>query len=49
MNEFVQKMNAYIENEIIPGEDVIVTYETMNHPLNIHNVKVLVKRLLEKT
>ncbi|MDD6038331.1 MAG: hypothetical protein PUD20_06010 [bacterium] len=48
VNEFVQKMNAYIENEIIPGEDVIVTYETMNHPLNIHNVKVLVKRLLEK-
>lgn len=47
-SEFVQKMNLYIANEIIPGEDVIVTYETMNFPLNIHNVKVLVKSLIEK-
>lgn len=48
VNDFVKKMNLYIENGVIPGEDVIVTYETMNSPLNIHNVKVLVKRLLEK-
>lgn len=48
VNEFVQKMNVYIENEIIPGHNVIVTYETMNHPLNIHNVKLLVNRLIKK-
>lgn len=47
-NEFVRKMNTYIENGIIPGEDVIVTYETMNYPLNIHNVKLLVKHIIEK-
>ena len=41
-------MNTYIENGIIPGEDVIVTFETTNSPLNIHNVKMLVKYLLEK-
>ena len=48
VNEFVQKMNVYIENEIIPGDNVIVSYETMNHPLNIHNVKLLVNRLIEE-
>ena len=46
-NEFVQKMNTYIENKLFPGEDVIVTYETMNNPLNIHNVKMIVGRLME--
>lgn len=47
-NEFVQKMNTYIENEIIPGDNIVVTYETMNNPLNIHNVKLLVNQLIEK-
>lgn len=46
-SEFIQKMNTYIENKLFPGEDVIVTYETMNNPLNIHNVKMIVGRLME--
>lgn len=44
---FVQKMNTYMENKLFPGDDVIVTYETMNCPLNIHNVKMIVGRLIE--
>lgn len=46
-NEFVQKMNTYIANGFLPGKDVIVTYETVNFPLNIHSVKMLVKDLTE--
>lgn len=46
-SEFIQKMNTYIENKLFHGEDVIVTYETMNNPLNIHNVKMIVGRLME--
>lgn len=47
VNDFVQKMNVYAENNLFPGEDVIVTYETMNLPLNIHMVKVQVNRLIK--
>ncbi len=45
-NEFVQKMNTYIENKLFPGEDVVVTYESMNCSLNIHNVKMIIGRLV---
>ena len=30
------------------GEDVVVTYETMTNPLNIHNVNILVQKMIEK-
>ena len=45
-NDFVRKMNTYTENGLFHGNDVIVTYESMNCPLNIHNVKMIVKKLL---
>lgn len=47
-DDFVRKMNIYTENGFFQGEDVIITYETMNHPLNIHNVKMIVKKLVEE-
>ena len=47
-NDFVQKMNLYMENQLFQGEDVVVTYETMTNPLNIHNVKILVQNMIEK-
>ena len=45
-NQFVQKMNLYLENDIFQGENLIVTYETMNFPLNIQNVKTIIQRLV---
>ena len=45
-DDFVRKMNTYTENGLFQGNDVIVTYESMNCPLNIHNVKIIVKKLL---
>lgn len=48
-NEFVRKMNTYIANDLLPGRDVIVTYETQNVPLDIKTVKHLLKQVvLEK-
>lgn len=43
--EFVQKMNAYTENGVITGTDLIITYETMNIALNIGNVKRMINML----
>jgi len=45
--EFVKKLNTYIENDILPGRDVIVTYETSAIPLEIGVVKKLIKNLIE--
>ena len=47
-NSFVQKMNIYMKNGLFQGEDVIVTYETADCPVNIHGVKMVVKRLAGK-
>ena len=37
-----------MENQLFQGEDVVVTYETMTNPLNIHNVNILVQKMIEK-
>ena len=46
-DDFVRKMNTYTENGLFQDHDVIVTYESINCPLNIHNVKMIVKKLVE--
>lgn len=45
-NDFVRKMNTYMNNQIFPGEDLVYTYETLKYPLNISIVKSIVKRML---
>lgn len=45
-DEFVRKMNTYIANELLPGRDVVVTYESQNHALDIKGVKQLVKQVV---
>ncbi len=45
-NEFVKKINTYIENDLLPGRDVIVTYETLTMPLNIKTVKCWLKDIV---
>ncbi len=38
-DDFVNKINQYISNGIIPGRDLIITFETQNHPLNTSSIK----------
>ena len=45
--EFVRKMNAYVYNGLIPGKDVIVSYETQELPLDIGVVKKMVNHITE--
>ena len=30
-------MNTYMSNQIFPGEDLLLTFETSKYPLNISN------------
>ena len=45
-NEFVKKMNLYITNGLMPGKDVVVTFESQGNPLDIRVVKRLVKEII---
>lgn len=44
---FIRKMNLYAANDLLPGRDVIMTFETFENPLDISVVKKLVKLLCE--
>lgn len=44
-NEFVKKMNLYITNNLLPGRDIVLTFETMENALNISVVKKLVREI----
>lgn len=46
VNDFVKKMNTYVTNGLLPGKDVILTYETQNNPLEISAVKRMIKELV---
>ena len=35
-NDFVKKMNAYITNNLLPGRDIILTFETMGSTPGYH-------------
>ncbi len=42
----MKKMNMYMSNDILPGRDVIYTFETLDNPLNIRVVKKMIKSLV---
>lgn len=44
--DFVRKMNIYATNDLLPGRDVVLTFETQENPLDIGVVKKLVKGLI---
>ena len=44
-NDFVKKMNTYVNNGFLPGRDVLVTFETMTNPLDVAVVKRLVEEM----
>lgn len=45
---FARKINTYIENEIFPGTDLIISYETLNCPLDPRIVRKIVNELIVK-
>ncbi len=47
-DRFVKKINTYIENGIIPGKDLVLTYETSIHPLDVICVRKIIENILEK-
>jgi len=46
-DEFVRKMNTYINNGLFPGRDIILTFETQGNPLDIGVVKKIAKSLCQ--
>ena len=45
-NDFVKKMNTYIANDLLPGRDIVVSFESQSNPLDIKVVKKLVKQII---
>lgn len=45
-DEFVKKFNTYSANGLLPGRDVLLTFETSEYPLDIKNVKRIVNEEL---
>ena len=45
-SQFVNKINSYLENDIVLGINLVVTYETRNNPLNIKYVRKNIECLL---
>lgn len=43
-DEFVRKVNAYIKEDILPGKNLIITYETTAVPLNVDIVRRMIHR-----
>ena len=44
--EFVRKINIYSANGLLQGRDVLFTFETSEYPLDIKNVKRIIKDLV---
>lgn len=45
-SSFVWKINAYLDNGIIPGENLILTYETNENPINTQYVLAMIDSML---
>lgn len=46
VSDFVWKNNLYYENHLLPGTDVLFTFETEDHPLEIRMLKNMISHLL---
>ena len=46
-NEFVKKINTYMDNGLLLGRDVVVSFETLLNPLDIKVVKRLIKQIIK--
>lgn len=45
-NDFVRKVHSYIENNFIPGKDVIFTYESSKYPLDVRGLKRIIREII---
>lgn len=45
-NDFVRKINTYIANDLLPGREVVLTFEAQGNSLDIGIVKRLVRSIL---
>lgn len=43
---FVRKMNNYIRNGIVLGENLIATFESREHPLDLIVVRKIIEKLI---
>ena len=46
LQNIFSKMSQYIQNGIIPGKNLIITYEKSDSPLNTKNLEILLKEYL---
>ena len=46
VSDFVWKNNLYYENHLLPGTDVLFTFETGDHPLEIRMLKHMISNLM---
>ena len=42
----IAKLEIYFRNNIIPGKNLIVTYETSKEPLSVKSIEILIKEYL---
>ncbi|MCI5493642.1 MAG: hypothetical protein MR425_05890 [Lachnospiraceae bacterium] len=42
---FVKKVYTYMDNGFFPGENLIITYETMNHPIATQHIQTLIETI----
>lgn len=47
-NTLIKKINNYVLNGIMPGEDLIITYESSEYPLDIKVVRTMVYSLINE-
>ena len=45
-NDFVEKINRYIQNGFFPGEDVYFTYESSENPLETGIIKKIAVQII---
>lgn len=45
-SEFVKKMNLYIANDLLPGRDVVMTFETLANPLDVSVIRKVVQAIV---
>ena len=47
VSNFIKKQSTYINNGIIPGKNLFMTFETSERPLNIRELVILIKNIID--
>lgn len=45
-DDFVRKVNTYISNDLLPGRDVVFSYESISNPLEIGVIRKMVEEVV---